>query len=203
MPDLARLIVNRPKTTTNRNTNPPLIRITTPKPPTRATTMNSFWNEWSANRPTNLAANEIDRHSAHAHDSNETFRQTSPTTFVHTTTPKLESWMLDILAEFSSATTSTTTPTPQLQFNQIDHEYHTTPKVVDEMPAWMHNLFNEYSTTTTRKDIRFENDHAKQAPISGGNGGSHTSGYGPGGSGVNSNGDLHRPNQNRYSIGGS
>lgn len=163
----------------NRNTNGQFIEITTQKP-TRATTINPFWNEWSANKPTNFGENEIDRHSAHAHDSNEMFRQTTPKSLIRTTTPALESWMLDILNEIGSTTT------PRSQFNQNNHEDYTAPNVVGEMPAWLHDVFHQLSTTTTRTNIRFENDNTKQSPFGGGNGGSG-----------NSNGDLHRPKQNR------
>lgn len=174
----------------NRYTNGQFVgQMTTPKP-TRATTINSFWSEWSANKPTNLGKNEVDRHSAHTHDTHEMIRQTTPTTFVRTTTPELESWMLNILNEYSSTTT------PRSQINQNNHEYRTTPKTVVEMPAWMHDVYNEYSTTTERKNIRFENDKIKQTPFGGGNGGSHTTS----GWGGSNNGDLHRPKQNRYSM---
>lgn len=167
-------IVNKPKTTTrpNQNTNGQLIQFTTPKPP-RPTTINSFWNEWSANKPTNIGANEIDRHSAHAHALNQ---QTTPTTFVRTTTPAMEPWILAILNEYSS---TSTTVRPRPQSNQDLLEFHTTSNDVDELPAWMRDIFKDLSTTTTSNRIRFENDNR---------------------GGGNSNGDLHRPKQNRYSM---
>lgn len=180
-----------PPYTPNQNTNGQFIQVTTPKP-TRTTTINSFWSEWSAEKPTNLHENEIDRHSAHAHDSNrfhdsnEMFRQTTPATFVHTTTPDMASWMVDILNEYSSTTT------PRSQFNQNNNQNnrddHTTTEVAEMLP-WMRDVLNEYSTTTTRKNIRFENDNTKQIPSGGGNGG-----------GRNNNGDLRLPIQNRYSM---
>lgn len=166
-------IVNKPKTTTsrsapsspNRNTNGQLIQMTTPRP-SKPTTINSFWDEWSADKPTNIGANEVDRHSAHAHDSNQ---QTTPTT-----TPAMDPWLLAILNDYSSTTTT------RSQFNQNDHEFHTTSNDVDKLPVWMRDIINGLSTTTTRRNIRFENDN--------------------GGGGSNSNGDLHRPKQNRYST---
>lgn len=208
--DLLRQIINRPKSTTkrsvpspwlfeyptpsapNRNTNGQFVQVTTPKP-TQTTTINSFWSEWSAEKPTNLRENENDRHSAHAHnhdrfrDSKELVRQTTPITLIRTTTPEMASWMVDILNEYSS----TTTPRSQSnQNNNHDHDGRTTSRTTNvevEMPPWMRDVLNEHSTTTTRKNIRFENDNTKQ--IGGDNGGSGRN---------NNNGGLHLPN--RYSM---
>lgn len=198
--DLLQQIMISPKTTTkrsapspwsleyptpsapNRNANSQFFQVTTPKS-IRTTTINSFWSEWSANKPTNLGKNEIDTHSAHAqdrfHNSNEMLRQTTPANFVRTTTPEMESWMVDILNEYSSTTTA------RSQFNQNNnHNYDRTPSQTTnaavEMLPWMRDVLNEYSTTTTRKNIRFENDNGSKNN--------------------NNNGGLHWPTQNRYSM---
>lgn len=187
----------------NRNKNGEVIQTTTNKS-SKITTINSFWNEWSATKPTNLNENEIDRHSAHTHahnldhfhGSNEMLRHTTPTASVQTTTPKnspdIAPWMEDILNEYYS---STTTARPHFDNynnnngNQNKFEYHTTSRTLKEdtdLLTWMREVLNEYATTTKRN--RFENNNdTKQTTFDGG-------------SGVNNNGDLHPPKQNRYSM---
>lgn len=193
--DSVRQVVNRYVTTTKRSipsswmqANPTssvrsqnmdrrFFPITTRKP-SEATTINSFWNEWSPLKPTNLGENEIDKHSAHAHDgahfhgSNDIIRQAT------TTTPDMAPWMVEILNEY----TSTTTP-------------RSYANVVDEMPSWMRDVLNEYSTTTTRKNIRFDNNNPNSIIFGGRGTNGNTSG------GVSKhNGDLHMPKQNRYTT---
>lgn len=164
--------------------------MTTPKP-IKTTTINSFWNEWSAAKPTNLGENEVDIHSTHAKNpdrSNGMIQQTTPTAFVRTTTPDMAPWMMEILNEHSS----TTTPrSPVKNKDQNSNENHTTDRPtngVAELPSWMSDVLNEHSTTTTRKNIQFENNNTKQKPI-GGSGG---------GGGNNNKGDSHLPMQIRY-----
>lgn len=163
-------VVNRPVTTTRRSPpsswvftyptssarNPNVGRqfmpMTTPKP-TKTTTINSFWAEWSPLKPTNLGENEIDRHSTH-----ETIRQTTtPTT---TTAPDMSQWMVDILNEY----TATTTP----------RSYSAVDNVVDELPSWMRDVLNEYSTTTTRNNMQIANNYPKSTIFGGGGGASNS-----------------------------
>lgn len=81
----------------SRNTNDLDIRSTTSKP-SEATTMNSFWHEWSAAQPTNIheekqSLNELDLIRENNWDG-----QTIPIAHEHTTTKKtsLAPWMVEV-----------------------------------------------------------------------------------------------------------
>lgn len=143
---------------------------TTPQPG-RTTTINSFWTEWSATNPPPTKTNGDNSNFNQGSNSNkpsESIRQT--------TTEKMPDWMKEVVNEFSTTTSKTTTrattvPTttkPELlpwmkdilnehqttakpsvnHNNQVAQTTTTKPDTEAEMPSWMRDVLNEVSTTT-------------------------------------------------------
>lgn len=172
-------ILNEPAATPkpSRNTNDLVIRSTTSKP-NKATTMNSFWHEWSATQPTNIhedtqSLNELD--SIRGNNWNE-----------HTTTQKanLAPWMVEVLNEYST--------TARSQTKNNTRSYSTARATTPAMPSWMQDVLTEYPTTTTKNGmVYFETGNAEKSTFGGG-GDDDVYNFGGG------NGDLHQPTENRY-----
>lgn len=163
----------------NKNRNQQFIQTTTLKT-IKTTTINSFWREWSATKPTDINDNQI----------GSGFSQKLPKWVEETTTVKTNTapWILNTLNEYNNNNNN----------DRNDRAiFATTQKVqtVTELPSWMQEVLTEYSLATTRKTLTsFQSENGtKKSTNVGGDGGSILS-IGGG------NGDLHLSSQNRYSI---
>lgn len=166
----------------SRNTNDLDIRSTTSKP-SEATTMNSFWHEWSATQPTNIheekqSLNELDLIRENNWDG-----QTIPIAHEHTTTKKtsLAPWMVEVLNDYSTTARSHTKNNTRTRTTTL------TAHTVSAMPSWMQDVLTEYSTTTTKNGMVYFGTGNTD-----GGGGVDVHNFGGG------NGDLHQPTENRY-----
>lgn len=164
--------------TTKKSNNQLVIQTSTMKP-TKTTTINSFWGEWSATNPTN---NEVDSDFSNGSNLNQSFNEK-----LRQTTTEMPGWMRELLNEHS------TTSSANNGNNQSTKTTTARAQTATNMPSWMRDVLNEHSTTTSTVRSTLATSTTKKSSI-----GDGILFFGDGGG--DGNDDLHVSTQNRYSL---
>lgn len=126
---------------------------TTPEP-VRTTTINSFWNEWSATNPAPVKNNSNFNHGSSANKANE-----SNANMRQTTTERMPNWMKEIFDEYTTTARPTTTKPITIATTRKTTTSTVTTTKADMLP-WMQDILNEYSTTA-----KSSMTHSNQAQV--------------------------------------
>lgn len=142
----------------------------------KTTTINPFWNDWSATKPTIVYDTQIDNNNLLSttdsnnnkkteniifHDRDEYYSQSQKST-QKTTTEQMLPWLEEILREHTTSLKPPTKLNATNEKNKNDIHVQTT---TERLLPWMQDILNEYTITSTIRSTTIDSNTPNQIQL--------------------------------------